>query len=90
MQGEICIHGDFAGGITVLSTSHPNGKTWESLGGYRAAFGPQMNQFISAVIEDTPLPKLHGGSVLEGTKDIMISQAIYKSIQSKKWERTNL
>ena len=38
MQGEICIHGDFAGGITVLSTSHPNGKTWESLGGYRAAF----------------------------------------------------
>ena len=90
LQGEICIHGDFAGGMTVFNDEYPNGKVIESLGGYNAAFVTQMNDFISCVVEGKPLQRAHGGSVWEGIKDMFVSTAIYKSVMNKRWENCDL
>ena len=85
-QGEIMIHGDFKGGITVSSDTVT--EQIQSLGGYKGSFEPQMNEFITRIREGRPLMESDGGSVWEGRKDIMVSMAIYKSVTSKKWEST--
>ena len=68
----------------------PEGEETKTLGGYMASYKPQMNEFISRVAEGRQLVETDGGSVLQGTKDILVSMAVYRSVDSKKWESTNL
>ncbi len=86
MQGEISIHGDFNGGITVLSDN--NNECIQSLGGYMRSFEPQMEEFINRINKGTVLTERDGGSIWEGRKDMLVSMAIYKSVASCKWEPT--
>ena len=62
----------------------------ETLGGYMESFPPQMLEFISAVKDGYPLTKEHGGSVWNGSQDVMVAKAVYKSLHTKKWEKPTL
>ena len=68
----------------------PAGKEIKTLGGYWGSFKHQMEEFISLVKDNKPLDDSHGGSVLQGTRDILVTMAIYRSVESRKWETTDL
>ena len=88
LQGEITIDGSFDGGISVRTRDNPKGHHYGSLGGYMAAFGPQMEAFLDAVVnsekqevEDSPWQAL---------QEVLVAQAVYKSAQTGQWESTAL
>ena len=80
------IHGRFEGGITYRSLYHPEVVSTEMLGGYMASFPPQMKHFIELIKKGVALKREDGGSVWEATKEVLVSKAIYKSVQTRQWE----
>lgn len=87
LQGEITIHGSFDGGMSYRNSSHPLGVELGSLGGFSAAFKPQMKEFVEKVVSG------HHGHQDSGEKalqEVMIAQATYKSVTTKQWEKVSL
>ena len=85
-QGEITIHGTFNGGMTVCNHDNPDGYQIASLGGFSAAFVPQMEMFLDAVASGNKLPE----SGTEALKEVMVAMATYKSVRSRKWEQVTI
>lgn len=87
LQGEITIHGSFTGeGMTIYNEATPQGTHITSLGGYSAAFTPQMTAFLDAVTSRRHLPD----SVSQSLMEVLVAKATYKSVQSKKWEDVSI
>ena len=85
-QGEITVHGSFLGeGLTVYNDHSPDGQFIPSLGGYSAAFTPQMSAFLDAVLTGKPV----ANNALKALGEVMVAKATYKSVQSKKWEEVS-
>ncbi|XP_011410260.1 PREDICTED: uncharacterized protein LOC105316777 [Amphimedon queenslandica] len=86
-KGEITIHGKFEGGITV----HTKDKvTTDNCGGYWGSFKPQMASFISALKKEEKITEAHTGSVSEAVKDVLVSLAIYRSVEKGGWENVDV
>ena len=83
-QGEISIHGSFDGGLTLLTNKSPKGTTYDTLGGYSASFPAQMQEFVDAVLKGSPVRN----TVEWCMGEVMVAKAIYKSVLTKKWEKT--
>lgn len=88
MQGEITIEGSFDGGISYRSTSHPEGIELGSLGGFSAAFSPQMKTFVRQIVSGEGRGEQE--SVQLALKEVMVAQATYKSVRTKQWEGVTL
>ena len=86
-QGEITIGGGFDGGVSYRNMSHPKGAELGSLGGFSAAFTPQMREFVAQIVGGES-----GGqdSVQQALGEVMVAQAIYKSTKTKQWETVSL
>ncbi len=85
-QGEITIDGDFLGGMSVITTSNPEGKRFDSLGGYNKGFSQQMKEFLRAIDEG----KRGVDSCQEALGEVLVAKAVYKSVHTRKWECTTL
>lgn len=86
----MAIHGSFEGGITYRSLSHPEVVSTEMLGGYMASFSPQMKRFVDLIKKGVPLKREDGGSVWEASKEVLVSKAVYKSVQTRQWEKVTV
>ena len=54
-----------------------------SLGGFSAAFEPQMKQFVEQIVRG------HHSSIESGEKalrEVLLAHATYKSLKTKRWE----
>ena len=87
LQGEITIDGSFDGGISVRTRDDPKGHHYGSLGGYMAAFGPQMEAFLDTVVNSG---KQMEDSPWQALQEVLVAQAVYKSAQTGQWESTAL
>ena len=87
LQGEITIAGSFDGGISYRNHTHPEGVELGSLGGFSAAFQPQMDQFVAAIVRGEEGGRESGEAAL---RDLMVAQAVYKSVNTKQWEQVAL
>ncbi len=85
-QGEITIDGDFSGGMSVITTNNPEGKRFDSLGGYNKGFSQQMKEFLRAIDEG----QRGVDSCQEALGEVLVAKAVYKSVHTRKWERTTL
>lgn len=86
-QGEITIHGSFKGeGMTIYSERYPQGEHIPSLGGYSAAFTPQMAEFLETIKSE----KRNTLNAYQALGEVLVAKATYKSVQSKKWEEVSL
>ncbi len=85
-QGEITINGDFSGGMSVVTVSNPEGQRFDSLGGYNKGFLPQMKEFFKAISEG----KRGVDSCRNALEEVLVAKAVYKSLQTRKWETTSL
>lgn len=54
-----------------------------SLGGYLAAFPPQMELFLEAVVGGG---RVGEASAQEALQEVLVANAVYKSLQTKRWE----
>ena len=82
MKGEIVVGGGFEGGVTVYDKDDPEGKSLGPAEGYFASFPPTVNTFVQAVLDKRPLDA--DAEYCSG--EPRIAWAIYRSIDSKKWE----
>ncbi len=58
-----------------------------SLGGFSAAFTPQMEVFMRKVVQgDTGCTE----SAEKAMKDVLLAHAVYKSFRTKQWEELTL
>ena len=73
-------------GMTIYNKDTPQGQHIDSLGGYSAAFTPQMGTFLDAVTSGQRIP--NSGPMALG--EVLVAKATYKSVQSKKWEEVSL
>ena len=72
--------------MTIYNPQSPKGKHISSLGGYSAAFTPQMTTFLDAVTSRKKIPD----SGPKALGEVLVAKATYKSVQSKKWEEVSL
>ena len=72
--------------MTLYNNDHPKGKYIPSLGGYSAAFTPQMTTFLDAITSGQRIPD----SGYKALGEVLVAKATYKSVQSKKWEEVSL
>ena len=88
IQGEITIHGSFLNeGMTIYNQDSPQGKhIISSLGGYSAAFTPQMSVFLNTIASGQQLPD----SGPKALGEVLVAKATYKSAQTNKWEAVSL
>ena len=89
LQGEITIDGSFDGGISLRTRDNPKGQHLGSLGGYAASFGPQMEAFLDAVVNSGKQNTMED-SPRQALQEVLVSKAVYKSVQTGKWESTAL
>ena len=90
-EGELIIagtglHGE--GSLKLFTNEHPEGKEMmdsEQPLGYLDSFGPQIANLVAAVRDGAPL--LRDARFAVG--DIKLVEAIYRSAESKQWEKTN-
>lgn len=81
------IEGSFDGGLSYRNPTHPEGVELGSLGGFSAAFEPQMKVFVEQIVSGC-----HGNteSGEQALREVMLAQATYKSLQTKQWEKVSL
>ena len=80
------INGSFDGGMSVYTQEHPSGQDLGNLGGYSAAFTPQMEQFLAAVVGGYRLED----SGKEALGEVGVAQAVYRSLETRQWEKIPL
>ena len=85
-QGEITVDGRFSGGLSLHTRASQHGRHWTDLGGYSAAFLPQMQLFLGAVEGGREEGLLARESVRAALGEVMIAKALYKSRNSHRWE----
>lgn len=61
----------------------PTGQDLGNLGGYTAAFTPQMEQFLGAVVGGCQLED----SGREALGEVGVAQAVYRSLETRQWEK---
>ena len=76
------VKGSFDGGMSVYTEDNPTGRDLGCQGGYSAAFTPQMEQFLGAVVGGYQLEN----SGREALGEVRVAQAVYRSLESKRWE----
>ena len=72
--------------MTVYNKVNPKGHYISSLGGYSAAFIPQMTDFLDAITSGQRTPD----SVPQSLREVLVAKATYKSVQSNKWEEVSI
>ena len=72
--------------MTLRNEKYPEGKTFESLGGYGGSFQRQMQEFVDILSKGVPVKN----TVEMCMGEVMVAKAIYKSVETKKWEKTSL
>ena len=78
--------GSFDGGLTLHTKSGQYGRRWTDLGGYSAAFLPQMQLFLAAVEGGREEGGLVRESVRASLGEVLVAKALYKSRDSHRWE----
>lgn len=68
--------------MTLYNDEHPKGLDLGSLGGFLASYAPEMEEFVSAVMKGSSLK----ASPRYALGELKIAWAVYRSLQSKKWE----
>ena len=78
----------FDRGLCYKTCSTPEGVQMLPLGGFLAAFVPQMAEFVRLVVEG----KMCGctNSVEAAMKELLLAQAVYKSVRTKQWEELSI
>lgn len=71
--------------MSYRNTSHPEGVELGSLGGFSAAFLPQMKDFVGQIVAGEPGGE--HGCVERALHEVMVAQATYKSVRTRQWER---
>jgi predicted dehydrogenase len=91
-QGEITVEGSFDGGLSYRNTTHPEGVELGSLGGFSAAFIPQMREFVEQIVssEHKRGEGSEQGSAERALHEVMVAEAAYKSVRTKQWEAVTL
>lgn len=87
-QGEVTIDGSFDGGMSYRNASNPDGVEFGSLGGFTAAFQPQMREFVAKLVSGGSPGDVESGE--RALRDVMVAQATYKSVRTKQWEKVTL
>lgn len=49
-----------------------------------------MASFISALKKEEKITEAHTGSVSEAVKDVLVSLAVYKSVEKGRWENVDV
>lgn len=85
-RGEITINASFDGGGTVITEACPEGRPLIREGqpsGYMAALGPQIENFVGAILSGTALARGPGRAL----GDLLTAHAMYRSAESRSWEK---
>ena len=82
-RGEILIDGGFDGGLRLFDIGHRDGKPVMEPMGYPKSFGPELDDFSKAVV-DGKQPEA-GPEMSLG--ELRTALAIYRSAESRKWEK---
>lgn len=70
-----------------MHSNVPGGdRSYDTLGGYSGAFLPQMQSFVDAVLGSGPVIN----TVEHCLGEVLVAKAIYKSLATKKWEKTTI
>ena len=72
--------------MSVVTKSKPEARRFDSLGGYSAGFAPQMEVFLKAIVKG----ERSMDSCRDALGEVLVANAIYKSLRTKKWERPSL
>ena len=80
------VNGSFDGGMSVYTQDSPTGRDLGSQGGYSAAFTPQMEEFLSAVVGGYQLEE----SGRQALGEVAVAQAVYRSLETRRWEKTHV
>lgn len=88
LQGEITIDGSFNGGMSVCTHASPDGEHLGNIGGYTAAFVPQMDVFLRAAANGGGLEERYGARKALG--EVLLAHAVYKSLESRRWEKVSM
>ena len=67
----------------MYTQERPSGQDLGNLGGYSAAFTPQMEQFLGAVVGGYRLEN----SGKEALGEVGVAQAVYRSLKTRQWEK---
>ncbi len=70
----------------MVTITNPKGTRFDSLGGYSKAFLPQMKEFLKRICEGRRSVE----SCQSALEEVLIANAVYKSLQTRKWETTSL
>jgi len=89
-QGEITVAGSFEGGLSLRTQAARQGQHWPSLGGYSAAFLPQMQLFLAAVEGEGEEREKARGTARWALGEVMVAKALYKSHDTRKWEAVTI
>jgi UDP-N-acetyl-2-amino-2-deoxyglucuronate dehydrogenase len=82
-RGELLIDGGFTGGLHLYDPDHPGGHLLGPPRGYPASFGPELADFARAVLDGTP----PAAGPEESLGELRTALAIYRSADTRRWER---
>ena len=82
-KGEMVIGGGFDGALTLYDEAHREGMKIENTTGYFNSFGPELEDFASAVLDGTP--PVAGPEQSLG--ELRTALAIYRSAKTRQWEK---
>jgi predicted dehydrogenase len=81
--GEILIENGLNGSIKLFDRANRQGKPMAEPQGYVRSFGPEMEDFANAVLYGKPLK----ASAEYSLGELRTALAIYRSVQSRRWEK---
>jgi predicted dehydrogenase len=80
--GEIVIESKMGGRLVLYNGDHLNGRKDEAQG-YLQSYGPEFVDFAAAVLDGKPL----AAPAEESLGELRVALAMYRSAESKRWER---
>ena len=69
--------------MSYRNRAQPNAVDIPSLGGFSAAFLPQMKEFVEKIVRG----QVESTNAEKALQEVMVAQATYKSIRTKQWEK---
>jgi len=81
--GELVIESGFEGCLKLYDADHRDGKLIMEPQGYAQSFGPELVDFAQAVLEGKPL----AAGPAESLGELRTALAIYRSVESRQWEK---